>query len=582
MPAKTVDVTVVPESIEREVGATPARIVFSLTYQFDEPLEALLKVVAEPDVAKWVTISGPVERTLTQDTTTQVTVDVAIPAGTASGDKSFRLAIVGRQNPDEDYTESPAVRVVARQPSEPSKKAFPIWILAVVAAVVIAIGIGLFFAFQGLGHGDACEPEDDCGELLTCHGSRCLGAVGYTCTASTACADLACESGKCAIPIPTDVGAACVEGRCGPSLECTDAPAAEGEGTERVCLRVTGGPCVSDGECVKGFCVHDLCADEPLPSQALDACTTECGPGLECMVPPTGHPKFGDPRMCLLVNGGECRKDEQCISGICTRGTCVQPVPEGLHESCSNSCGGNLECVRRGTKRECLAKVGGACNADADCVNEICEDAKCVTRRTPGKLDAPCLPNSVCLGRLVCHPNKCVVPPPARRPPASMNQRITGGKVSAVQGRRLSTSRIISKLSVSTVSACKQRCEMDERCKAFTFGRTSAFDKNYLCYLLPSGQSSASNPLWVSGAKFEQHYAFPHQGSFLLDLCRTWGRDCGKPAADLWCQRKGFRRSIQTTTRANVGNVASTQIVGDGKTCSFDHCDAFASVRCGM
>ncbi len=69
-----------------------------------------------------------------------------MPLDAPPGQYTFRLAVRGVANPDEEYAESQAVAfVVPEPPPPPSRKAFPWWIVGAAAAVVLVVGIGVAF-----------------------------------------------------------------------------------------------------------------------------------------------------------------------------------------------------------------------------------------------------------------------------------------------------------------------------------------------------------------------------------------------------------------------------------------------------
>jgi hypothetical protein len=65
-----------------------------------------------------------------------------------------------------------------------------------------------------------------------------------------------------------------------------------------------------------------------------------------------------------------------------------------------------------------------------------------------------------------------------------------------------------------------------------------------------------------------------------LDWCQTWGTNCGKPAADAFCNRQRFARA--RVFRAEVvGKSAATRLIGSREICSNqDFCTAFAYITC--
>jgi hypothetical protein len=83
-----------------------------------------------------------------------------------------------------------------------------------------------------------------------------------------------------------------------------------------------------------------------------------------------------------------------------------------------------------------------------------------------------------------------------------------------------------------------------------------------------------------SAAAQDQTYNKPLYRDNRLDWCATWGTNCGKPAADAFCNRRRFTRA--RVFRAEVvGKSQVTRLIGSNQTCSGqDFCTAFAYITC--
>ena len=92
--------------------------------------------------ADWLKVTGAPSRPFAMGGTEQVTVSIAVPPGAAPGSYTFRLDVVGVDNPDEDYSAGPVVTFEV--PAPPPKKPFPWWIIAVIAAALV-IAVVVFF-----------------------------------------------------------------------------------------------------------------------------------------------------------------------------------------------------------------------------------------------------------------------------------------------------------------------------------------------------------------------------------------------------------------------------------------------------
>ncbi|MEX1179712.1 MAG: hypothetical protein WEB63_02715 [Cucumibacter sp.] len=86
--------------------------------------------------------------------------------------------------------------------------------------------------------------------------------------------------------------------------------------------------------------------------------------------------------------------------------------------------------------------------------------------------------------------------------------------------------------------------------------------------------------LTAGGAAQERFGDFTRPGvhDFRLDFCRHAGRECGQPAADLFCQQMGYERASAWTPSGPVS--VQTLIFGDGAICSGPNCSAFNQIRC--
>lgn len=75
-----------------------------------------------------------------------------------------------------------------------------------------------------------------------------------------------------------------------------------------------------------------------------------------------------------------------------------------------------------------------------------------------------------------------------------------------------------------------------------------------------------------------QDFANPTYKGHLLDWCKTWATDCGKPVADAYCVNKGFDKSGSFTKLNNPGQ--STRLIGSNQVCDEEECDSFTTIQC--
>lgn len=84
----------------------------------------------------------------------------------------------------------------------------------------------------------------------------------------------------------------------------------------------------------------------------------------------------------------------------------------------------------------------------------------------------------------------------------------------------------------------------------------------------------------VPAAGQDQTYNKPLFRDSRLDWCLTWGTNCGKPAADAFCNRRRFTAAKQMRAEI-VGRSAATRLIGSDQICSGqDFCTAFAFITC--
>ncbi|MEZ5776106.1 MAG: hypothetical protein R3D33_15785 [Hyphomicrobiaceae bacterium] len=66
-----------------------------------------------------------------------------------------------------------------------------------------------------------------------------------------------------------------------------------------------------------------------------------------------------------------------------------------------------------------------------------------------------------------------------------------------------------------------------------------------------------------------------------LDWCRSWASDCGQPAADAYCQLKGYERATGFAMDADIGGHSPTRIISNpAQVCSDPNCDGFSYINC--
>jgi len=65
-----------------------------------------------------------------------------------------------------------------------------------------------------------------------------------------------------------------------------------------------------------------------------------------------------------------------------------------------------------------------------------------------------------------------------------------------------------------------------------------------------------------------------------LDWCLHWARDCGKPAANAYCRKRGFDAAVGFRKASNIGDRHPTRLITSGAVCDGPGCDGFRFIRC--
>ncbi len=72
----------------------------------------------------------------------------------------------------------------------------------------------------------------------------------------------------------------------------------------------------------------------------------------------------------------------------------------------------------------------------------------------------------------------------------------------------------------------------------------------------------------------------PKIGGVRLDWCRRWAAECGRPAADAFCRRRGYRRAVSFSFARDIGRWTNTRIISTGQICHGNFCDGFRRITC--
>ncbi len=123
--------------------------VFTVSNAGGRPVRGRARLGIDPPAAPaWFSLAEPAERDYAAAETQQYTVQIKVPPEAPAGQYHFRLDMIQVANPDEDYTQGPAV-VFDVPVAAPVKRPFPWWILAVIAALlIIGGGLGWYFGLR--------------------------------------------------------------------------------------------------------------------------------------------------------------------------------------------------------------------------------------------------------------------------------------------------------------------------------------------------------------------------------------------------------------------------------------------------
>jgi hypothetical protein len=87
---------------------------------------------------------------------------------------------------------------------------------------------------------------------------------------------------------------------------------------------------------------------------------------------------------------------------------------------------------------------------------------------------------------------------------------------------------------------------------------------------------SAIISLTASLIEAQQTFRHPQVEGVFVDWCLNWSADCGKPAADRFCQMNGFNEVNRFEVARQIGK---TRVLGTGQECG-PTCDGFAYIEC--
>lgn len=86
----------------------------------------------------------------------------------------------------------------------------------------------------------------------------------------------------------------------------------------------------------------------------------------------------------------------------------------------------------------------------------------------------------------------------------------------------------------------------------------------------------------ASSALADTYHSRPRWEGYRIDWCESWGKNCGKRAADRFCSLENGAGSTASSYRmdVNVGRYVPTRTMRSPKVCSESFCDSFQYIRC--
>lgn len=143
------DITTTSDTLSVDAGGS-GRLVFTVTNTTQKPQRGSLRAKAlDSAQAGWLTVGGEAERDFPAGFTHQVDLNVKVPAGTPPGKFRVRLDALSVANPDDDFTEGPAVGVTISAGAAPPPKQSLWWLWVLIGVLLVAIiGVVVYLAMR--------------------------------------------------------------------------------------------------------------------------------------------------------------------------------------------------------------------------------------------------------------------------------------------------------------------------------------------------------------------------------------------------------------------------------------------------
>ena len=142
-----------PSAEKVELRDNRAEVTFTVKNQQATRQRAVFEIVPGDAVAaSWFAIEGERQRPIEANQSSQFKVTVTAPAGTPVASYWFQARVYAADvAPEESSTLSNRVTFAVAQPTDAPKKPFPWWIIAIVVAVVLVVGVVAFLLTRSNG-----------------------------------------------------------------------------------------------------------------------------------------------------------------------------------------------------------------------------------------------------------------------------------------------------------------------------------------------------------------------------------------------------------------------------------------------
>jgi hypothetical protein len=87
--------------------------------------------------------------------------------------------------------------------------------------------------------------------------------------------------------------------------------------------------------------------------------------------------------------------------------------------------------------------------------------------------------------------------------------------------------------------------------------------------------------LGIVAAQAAEVFTKPTYKGNRLAWCKDWNSECGKGAANAYCDYLGFGEATDYTKDPNIGDKSPTRMIGSGLVCDKRSCDGFKTISCG-